>query len=92
LEREHVGDALALRGRTPLSVTCPDCGRPMRKVKKGWMCPSHECAVIRVRRDAPRGELRRVEREAIPRARGRPSASVEVRELVGLDDEASHSQ
>jgi len=69
-----------LRGRAPLSVTCPDCGRVLSKARKGWECAGLECSVIRIRCSSPWTEPRRIERAARPRTR--PLSGEELRSLL----------
>ena len=69
-----------MRGRSPASVVCPDCGSKMLKGYKGWLCLNEECSLIRVRGHHLWGRAERVEREARPRLR--PLSREELRTLL----------
>ena len=75
--------AVAMRGRKPLSMRCPDCGSRMQRARKGWACPDPSCPVTRVRGNPMKGRIDRVEREA--RRRVTPLTDMDLKNMQYME-------
>lgn len=73
---------MALRGRAPIVMMCPDCGAPLRRGKKGMICTNPGCDLIDVRFSLGARYVTKIIRVSVPRSC--PLSDEELKKELGL--------